>query len=896
LLQDIRFALRLLGRNPAFAAIAIATLALGIGAHTAAFTVFNAFVLRPLPIRDPEALVRLSAQDRNGRSRNFSIAEYRDFRDRNDVFSDVIALNQLPVSLGDAVAGRAATDYSIIPPGYQFAFGLTVSGNYFGVLGGQPALGRLLTPDDDVTPGAHAVVVLSEGFWRRQFGGDPTLVGRTIRFNGRPYEMIGIAAGEFVGTQPNVPDFWVPLAMRGELHGDPTDALYSDRANRSVGLYGRLKPHVSPAQAAAAMNVLASSVAEGENPTVGIRIADASTFVSVKEFMPLIVPMSLAVGLVLVVACTNVANLLLARAAGKQREIEIRLAVGSSYRRLMRQLITESVVLGVLGGAAGLAASHWAIAFGYPAVLSQVPLPSGYKDAFTFNLNPDWRIFAFGVAVSIAAGILFGLAPAINSAKASVATAPSRFRDSMIVAQVAICLVLLVASGLLLRSMWFVEALAPGFQTARLYAASPGVTGESPSREQSVTERFASRLAELPEIQSLSVCYNQPLSGMSPQTGVDGTAQRVAYNSVGSRYFRTVGISLLRGRDFTEAEAKANAPVAIVSEGTASRVWPGEEALGKTIRLAEDGVPRQVIGVVSNARVGILWRPEDAYVYLPIGPRSAYTIFRAPSWSASVAESTLRDEASRIHLALRAPVRAIEDSLELAYAPFRFLAAMAGLIAALTLVLSSVGLYGVVSVMVSQRTREIGIRMALGAMSSDVMRTVFRSSLRLVAVGIAIGLGGGLAFAKLLAVALIGIKPFDLVAFASTSGLMVLVAALATWVPARRAARENVRCCNCRFTLPVPSIAPSDAPDSSFAGHSGVPSRTQRSKAAAVMQASKSSSFSSALARSSSSTRSETTQRAARSVAMASRRTPASVFATTMGARDVGGASRSAVA
>ena len=792
MIQDIRFALRLLGRNPAFAAIAIVTLALGIGINTAAFTFFNAFVLRPLPIRDPEALVKLTALDRNGRIQSFSIAEYRDFRDHNDVFSGVIAFGPLPVSLGDAVAGRAATDYSIIPPGYQFAFGLTVSGNYFTVLGGQPALGRLLTPEDDVTPRAHAVVVLSEGFWRRQFGGDPTLVGRTIRFNGRPYEVVGIAAKEFVGTQPNVPDFWVPLAMRGQLQGDPADKLYSDRAYRSVGLYGRLKPRVSPAQAAAAMNVLASNIAEGENPTAAISINDASTFVSLKEFMPLVVPMSLAVGLVLLTACANVANLLLARAVGRQREIEIRLAVGSSYRRLVRQLITESVVLGVLGGAAGLAASHWAIAFGYPAVLSRVPLPSGYRDAFTIHLNPDWRIFAFGLAVSIAAGVLFGLAPAINSAKASVTTARSRFRDSLVVAQVAICLVLLVASGLLLRSMWFVEALDPGFQTAHLYAASPGLTGESnPSLERSATEQFASRLAELPGVQSVSECYKQPLSGMSPQTDVEGAALRVAYNSVGPQYFRTVGIPVIRGRDFTAAETKTNAPVAIVSEGTASRIWPGEEALGKMIRLADDGVARQVIGVVTNARVGILWRPEDAYVYRPIGSKSAYTIFRAPSWSVSVAESTLRDEAARVHPALKAPVSAIEDSLEYAYAPFRFLAAAAGLIATLTLVLASVGLYGVVSLMVCQRTHEIGIRMALGARRSDVMRTVFRSSLRLVAVGVAMGLGGGLAFAKLLAVALIGIKPFDLVAFASTSGLMALVAALATWVPAQRAARVD---------------------------------------------------------------------------------------------------------
>jgi hypothetical protein len=278
---------------------------------------------------------------------------------------------------------------------------------------------------------------------------------------------------------------------------------------------------------------------------------------------------------------------------------------------------------------------------------------------------------------------------------------------------------------------------------------------------------------------------------MSPQTDVEGAALRVAYNSVGPQYFRTVGIPMVRGRDFTSAEARANAPVAIVSETTASRIWPGEEGLGKMIRLADDGVARQVIGVVTNARVGILWRPEDAYVYRPIGSKSPYTIFRAPSWSVAVAESTVRDEATRVHPALKAPVSAIEDSLEYAYAPFRCLAAAAGLIATLTLVLASVGLYGVVSLMVCQRTHEIGIRMALGATRSDVMGTVFRSSLRLVALGVAVGLGGGLAFAKLLATALIGIKPFDLVAFSSTSGLMALVAMLATWAPAQRAARVD---------------------------------------------------------------------------------------------------------
>jgi putative ABC transport system permease protein len=367
----------------------------------------------------------------------------------------------------------------------------------------------------------------------------------------------------------------------------------------------------------------------------------------------------------------------------------------------------------------------------------------------------------------------------------------SRFRDTLVVAQVGICLALLVGSSLLLRSMWFVEAMDPGFRTAHLYSASPGLTGQSnPLPDRNATAQLLARLADLSDIESLSTCHKLPLSGMSPQADL-GSGARVAYNNVGPRYFRTVGISLLRGRDFTEAETRTDAPVAIVSEGAASRIWPAEEALGKTIQLADDEVPRQVVGVVSNARVGLLWRPEDAYVYLPIGVKPAYVIFRAPSWSVSRAESMLRAAAAGVHPALRAPVRAIDASLEQTYAPFRFLAAAAGLIATLTLVLASVGLYGVVSLMVSQRTHEIAIRMALGAMRHDVMRTVFGSSLRLVAVGVAVGLSGGLVFAKLLAVALIGIKPFDLMAFASTSALMALVAALATWAPARRAARVD---------------------------------------------------------------------------------------------------------
>ena len=357
------------------------------------------------------------------------------------------------------------------------------------------------------------------------------------------------------------------------------------------------------------------------------------------------------------------------------------------------------------------------------------------------------------------------------------------------VAQVGLCLALLVGSSLLLRSLWFVEAIDPGFTTARLYSTSPGLPDRTtPALDRSASEQLVARLADLPEIESVSTVYKVPLSGVSPQADLTRPALRVAYNYVGPRYFRTIGLPLVQGRDFTDVESSTNAPVAIVSEGAAARLWPGVDAIGKTVQLAEGKMPLQVVGVVRDARVGLLWRPEDAYLYLPIGSRPAYAIFRAPSWSLAEAESRLQRAAADVHPGLRAPVRALEESFTQTYAPFRLLAAGAGLLATLTLLLASVGLYGVVSLMTSQRTHEMAIRVALGATSADVMRLVFGSSLRPFAVGIVVGVSGALVFARLLASALIGVSPFDLAAFVAPTAFMALVAALATAVPARRAA------------------------------------------------------------------------------------------------------------
>ena len=446
--------------------------------------------------------------------------------------------------------------------------------------------------------------------------------------------------------------------------------------------------------------------------------------------MPLVVPMSLAVGLVLVIACANVANLLLARAVGRRREIEIRLAVGSSYRRLVRQLITESAVLGVLGGIAGLAASHVAIRLGYPAVLSRVPLPSGYRDAFTIHLNPDWRVFAFALAISIAAAVLFGLAPALNSARATLTNVRSRFRDALVVVQVGICLALLVGSSLLLRSMWFVEAMDPGFQTAHLYSASPGLTGESnPLLDRSAATQFLERLGDLPD-DRIAEHLPQAASERDVASGRISRVPRCAWRTT----------TWVRG---------TSGPLVFPcsAAGTSRRPKPGRTRQSPSSAKAPrpaSGPPKRRWGKRSSSLTmkyparSLVWSATRESAFSG-GRKMLTSIFRlapSPPTRFSVrrpgryprAESTLRTAAAGVHPALRAPVRAIEESLEQTYAPFRFLAAAAGLIAALTLVLASVGLYGVVSLMVSQRTHEIAIRMALGAMSRDVMRTVFGSS------------------------------------------------------------------------------------------------------------------------------------------------------------------------
>ncbi|MEJ7710026.1 MAG: ABC transporter permease [Pyrinomonadaceae bacterium] len=532
--------------------------------------------LRPLPIEEPESIVNLSGVDRNGAGHNlFSYQDYLDYRDRNSVFSDLVGWNQIALTVGEAPPGAASSDGSGLAAGYQYGFGSIVTGNYFSVLGGRAAVGRTFLPEDD-TPGANAVIVLSQGFWERRFAADKNLVGRTIKLHGHQFTVVGIAERGFIGTQPRVPDFWIPLTAREMVGG--YEGWFNDRRVNSISLMGRLKSGTSLEQAQAEMTVIAQSLAEsypGKDRKNRIIAKPGSTFINLdEEFAPVVLPVLMAVGLVLLIACANVANLLLARSASRQREVGIRLALGASRARLIRQLLTESLLISVLGGAAGLLLTTWSLSALYPIVISSLPLPEGYADSFALDLDPDYRVFGFTLAISLIAGIVSGLAPALQSSRTALtaslkdegsalgrSVSQSRLRNALVVAQIAVSLTLLIAAGLLVRSLRKLESIDTGLETKNVFSVAVGLHGRAinPRKEAELREQLAERLQALPGVASVGQVYRQPLTGMPPTIPVripgreapDDRPLRANYNVVSPNYFETLGIALLQGRSFT---------------------------------------------------------------------------------------------------------------------------------------------------------------------------------------------------------------------------------------------------------------------------------------------------------------------------------------------------------
>jgi predicted permease len=830
--QDLRYGARTLLKKPGFTLIAVLTLALGIGVNTALFTVFDAFVLKPLPLKDPDSIVKISGVTRGGdRSRLFSYLDYLDYRDRNNVFEELVAWNKTLGVLGEATP---TDESSVITGSHEYIFGQIVSGNYFSMLGAEMALGRAFLPEEDREPGARPVMVLSYSFWQRRFKADPNIVGKTIKLTGQPYTVVGVASREFIGTEPDAPQFWVPLMMRDQIHQASSwlhKRWLGDRNADAFVITGRLKPGVSRAQAQADMNVIAEQLAQAypaeRNRKTQIKLASGAAFVEInEELMPLVIPLLVAVGLILLMACANVANLLLARAATRGSEIAVRLALGASRWRVIRQLLTESVLLSALGGAAGWLMAIWTIDALYKLVMSRLPVPRALIESFALNLDPDYRIFGFALLASLIAGVAAGIAPALQASRPNLASAlkdegstfgqhlsQSRLRNTLVVIQVAMCLTLLVAAGLLVKNLQRVRTIDTGLETANVFTISAGLQAPQKGavREAELCRQLAERLRSLPGVKAVSRATRQPLTGRPNRTRItlpgqarqDDQHLQANYNLVSPEYFDTLGIRLTRGRFFTEQETRANAAVVVISESTARRFWPGEDAIGKRIGVAganESGAnPPQfeVIGVTRDTRSGWVWEKDETFIYAPLyaalriaGRSDEYILVRAEG-DLRRAMAAVRGEAEAIDPNLSVKLRRVNDSLALQMAPFEALAQVAGALGMLALLVASVGLYGVMSFIVNQRAREIGVRVALGAQSADVIRLFLRQGMKLTVIGIVFGLLGAMAISRLLAVVLIDLSPFDPLTFGGVAMFLSIVALLACYLPARWATKVD---------------------------------------------------------------------------------------------------------
>ena len=818
-------------KHRGYTAIAVLTIALGIGINTALFTVFNAFVLKPLPLRDPSRLVALEGRDKQGqRQRLFSWPDYLDYREQDAAFSDLVAWNKVAATYGEAPPPDA-DDYTLAA-GYEHVFGQIVSTNYFSALGAQMKLGHGFTANEDL-PGESSVIVLSHACWERRFNSDSAIIGRTIELQGHAFTVIGVAEPGFIGTTPDPPSFWAPLMARDYFIGAGGWAhktWLTDRDAPVFTLLGRLGPNVSESEAQAAAQLTTDRLAQkfpGENRKISLELVRAGTFVTLDEDLSaLLWPLTIGFGLVLLVACANVANLLLARALDRQREIGVRVALGAQRSRVIRQLLTESVLLALLGGVAGLVLAVWTLRAAYPIVLSSFPVPEP-AGGFALNLSPDWRVFIFTLLIAVVAGTAAGLAPAIQMSRPDVITAlksdisqgylnNSRVRSGLVVVQIAVSLSLLIGAGLLAMNVRRLHHVDTGMNLQNVFSVAVGLSGHERSGADSevLKQKLVERLRELPDVASVSEAYNQPFSGSMGNRLVmlkndEPTHPReVGFNFVSAEYFQTLSIDILRGRAFTAEEIRSRLPVVVVSERAAKEFWPDQDPVSQSLAVADEPDQHEqtakhesishvqyqqyrVVGVARDTRSRHLWLQDGRFIYLPPPVAKSRYLMVHTRGNPAATMSAVRGLAATIDPALRTSVREVNDNLAVQAAPFRALAWLSGALGILALVLASLGLYGVTSFIVTRRTREIGIRMALGARRNDVIALFLRSGWRLTAIGVGLGLAGGTALSRLLVSVLVDVSGLDPLVLAFVSVFLFVVATLAILAATRRATKVD---------------------------------------------------------------------------------------------------------
>ncbi|HEX4915217.1 MAG TPA: ABC transporter permease [Vicinamibacterales bacterium] len=802
LIADIRYSIRSLLKHPGLTAAAVVSLGLGIGANTTIFTWVQAVLFRPIPMAADPGAIRIAAmENRDGQSRSWSYPNFQDFRDRATLV-EVVAQDDQTFSIAvDDTAERT--------------WGGLVSGNFFHVMGLQPAAGRFFTANDDVTPGGHPVAVISYAYWQRRFRGDAAIVGKQVTINNTPMTIVGVAPEGFIGSFLGIASSaWVPMAMQQAMMGG--DRL-TQRGNGWMQAIVRLKPGVSQAQAEAeAASIMAQLAREHPQFNDGRRLRIVQTweapFGAATVLTPVLAVLTILVALVLVIACANVANLLLSRAVSRRREVAVRLSLGASRARLVRQLLTESLMLSFAAGSAGVVMAYWTMDV-IMAFVPPVDLP------LDLGLRMDGMTLGFAIAVSAITGVLFGLAPALQASSPQTINAlkeegrsgsggrtTGRLRGALVVSQVAVCLVLLVGAALFLRSFIAAQTLSPGFDADRLVTASmdmfpSGYTGE---RYRDFQRRALDAMAALPGVESAAFGSRIPIGfggNNSTTVSIDGYQPReneevvINYSTVSARYFQTMGIPVRAGREYDDTDTATSPRTIVINETMARRYWPDGNALGKIVRFGPNA--SEVIGIVADAKYNSINERPLPQLFVPMARSEVSTLrlFVRTSGDPAPLVAEVRNAIRTLDPNL--PIydaRTLHEHMQGAVFAQRMAANLLGAMGVLALLLAAIGLYGVMAYAVSQRTQEMGIRLALGASPASLLNMIVGQGMKLTSLGLMIGLALALAaFGSIGAVRTLlpGISPLDPITFVSVPVILAAIALVATWIPARRAGKVD---------------------------------------------------------------------------------------------------------
>jgi putative ABC transport system permease protein len=788
--QDLRYGTRMLARKPLFSIVAVITLGLGIGANTAIFSVINAVLLRALPYHNPTRLVMLSTAGSSGDRDGLSIPEAQDFQAQMRSLEDLAAFQTQSVN----VTGGERPDR---------VRGAFVSANYFKVFNLTPVVGRTFADGED-QPGGAKIAVVNEKMWRERLHSDPNVGATKLILNGEPYSVIGVVQSGFKHPLDPEVELWMPMPNFPGNTGQ--------REGRFLFAMGHLKPGISLSQAQAEASTIASQLAQAYPKENTGRTAKVESFreLMVSDVRPMLWLLFAAVGVILLIACANLANLLLARGLARHREIAVRAALGASRWRLIRQLLTETTLISLVGGAVGVLLAHWGL-------VALLKLPQNFVN--TEEATLDTRVLLFAFAVSLLTGWLFGLVPALQLAKPDLqsflkegvrgsgeGTRWNRVRGGFVVAQVALSLLLLVSAGLLIRSFDKLLRVNLGFKPEQLLSLEyrlPRTRYKEPAAQWNFHRQVMERIQEVPGVQSVALVRGLPFSGNGATTAIilpdrdppaKGSEPEVMFNTATPNYFETMGIPFIKGRLFSNEDQVNTPPVVIINRTMAQRFWPNQEPIGKQVKSAQDGTTLTVVGVVGDAKHYWLEEEQRPQMYGPYAQQPGYfatvvirTTVEPLSLSEPVRQALWKVDPDQPMW----KIRTVEFLVSRSMADRKFLLALMGIFALLALVLTMIGLYGVISYLVNQRTQEIGIRMALGAQARDITRMVLKQGMILVLTGVALGLAAGWLSTRLMSRLLYQVSATDPLTFAVIALLLVVVALLACYLPARRATKVD---------------------------------------------------------------------------------------------------------